>query len=199
MFITDENNELKTTDVTRTKEKLKNPIFSPTKKGQKKPKNTLYQQVINLLYQKVVGKDKYNLKLTGIFFEKGQIIASDSRILAIIKMDYPKENEGKIIDKEGNTINEKYVNYNNVMPDLYYYKKIDKPNFAMNFMQGDLQDQHKWYDFVVNKKMIDTAKKIFEKFKETPTLYLPPEKTIPKPIVLKSKTVYILAMPLANR
>ena len=94
--------------------KPKNPIFSPTKKGQKKPKNTVYQQVINLLNKEVVLKAKFakgGEKLTGIFFEKGQIIASDGSILAVIKMDYPKENEGKIISYQGTTID----NHGNVI------------------------------------------------------------------------------------
>jgi len=185
------------------KEKIKAPLFAPTKKGKKaasKPKNSFNQQVLNLLYQKVVYNAIDRPVLQGILFEKGSVIATDAHILAIIKMDYPKSNEGKVIDKQGNIIEGKFPNYQSVIPNLFVgYRKIDNPNLILNYTQGKYasDDKYMLYNFRVDKKNIDTVKKIFAKFKETPTLYLHKTAT-QQPMVFKSKTVYMLVMPMYN-
>ena len=165
-----------------------------------KVKNSFNQQVLNLLYQKVVYKAIDRPVLQGFLFEKGSVIATDAHILAIISMDYPKENEGKIIDKQGKIIDGNFPNYKKIMPDLSAdYRKIDNPNLTPNYTQWKYasDDKYMLYNFRIDKKRIDTVKKIFAKFKETSTLYLHKTDT-QQPMVFKSKTVYMLVMPMYN-
>jgi hypothetical protein len=56
--------------------------------------------------------------LKGVFHDKGQRVATDTHQIAIIKCDYPKEYEGKIIDKEGKEIEGKFPNYESILPKL---------------------------------------------------------------------------------
>jgi len=185
------------------KEKIKAPLFAPTKKGKKaagKPKNSFNQQVLNLLYQKVVEKNGNRPVFKCIFFEKGKVIASDSHILVIIKMDYPKTYEGKGIDKEGNVYAGKVYNYNhfNNLPNSdYEFKRIF--NYQLNYKQGETpyDDKYMLDGFRVEKKNIDTAKAIFKKFKVEPNLYLHKTDTL-KPIVLKVKDIFMVIMPKYN-
>ena len=53
---------------------------------------------------KFVAKDKQRPAMTGVFHDKGFKVASDTHILVAVKEAYPKENEGKIIDKKKNVI-----------------------------------------------------------------------------------------------
>lgn len=55
---------------------------------------------------KFVAKDKQRPAMTGVFHDKGFKVASDTHILVAVKEAYPKENEGKIIDKKKNVIKE---------------------------------------------------------------------------------------------
>ena len=55
---------------------------------------------------KFVSKDKQRPAMGGVFHDKGFKVASDAHILVAIKDAYPKENEGKIIDKKKNVIKE---------------------------------------------------------------------------------------------
>lgn len=49
---------------------------------------------------KFILKDKMKPALGGVFHDKGFKVASDSHILVALKEAYPKENEGKILDKK---------------------------------------------------------------------------------------------------
>jgi len=112
-------------------------------------------------------------------------------------MDYPKENEGKIIDKNGENIDPPYANYNIVKPNLADYRKVEKPEFTYQYIQGETayNDQYIFYDFSVVKKQFDSVKTLFDKLKETPVLYLPPKDTL-KTLVFQSKSAYVLMMPI---
>lgn len=56
--------------------------------------------------------DVYGRKrLRGVFHTGGYQIASDGRLMCRIKADYPAELEGKIVDKKGQIISEKYEDW----------------------------------------------------------------------------------------
>jgi len=175
------------------KPKAKVTSFVPEKA--KKPKNTFEKTVENLLYQKFVDKGTSHPNVTGIFYNGGTVIATDAHVLAIVKMNYPKANEGKIIDKKGNVIDAKYPNYKAILPDLDKdYRKIDNPKFKEVERRTDLYELNTGF---FSKKYVDAIQQLFAKFKETPTIYLPT--TNPqKPTIFKSKTVYALLMPTAK-
>lgn len=67
--------------------------------------------------------------LNGVFYDKGNIVASDGGVLAMIRQDYPGEREGLVIDKNGCTIDSIYPNYSRVIPDTEGWPsyKIDFP------------------------------------------------------------------------
>ena len=67
------------------------------------------------IYNFINPKD-WHEQLRGVFYDNGNLVASDGRVLAVIKSDYPSEREGLIIDKNGQTINAKYPNYKSAFP-----------------------------------------------------------------------------------
>lgn len=81
-------------------------------------------------FYKYVAKDKSRPIMSGILHDKGQKVASDSRILIAKKEDYPEEYEGKILGKDGNFIEAKFPNYESVFPNL---KKSAYTEHEVNF------------------------------------------------------------------
>lgn len=64
--------------------------------------------------------------IKGVFYEKGFAIATNAYILIRLLWNYPKEHEGKIVDKNGNIIDASYPNYKVILPS--YDKKNDCPD-----------------------------------------------------------------------
>ena len=69
--------------------------------------------------------------LNGVFYDKGNIVASDGHILAVIRQDYPGEREGLIFDKNGCTIDSIYPNYSRVIPETGGW-----PSYAIDFQKA---------------------------------------------------------------
>lgn len=69
--------------------------------------------------------------LNGVFYDKGNIVASDGRILAVVRQGYPGEREGLVIDKNGCTIEGRYPNYLRVIPDAEGW-----PSYAIDFQKA---------------------------------------------------------------
>lgn len=55
--------------------------------------------------------------LTGVHYSKGSIEASDGSVAVRFKSPYPKANEGKIITKDGITVDAKFPNMDLIIPD----------------------------------------------------------------------------------
>lgn len=68
------------------------------------------------------GKRDY---LSGVFHEGGRVIATDARVLAIVRREYPASLEGKLIDKKGNEIEAQFPNYKRVIPDIARMERAD--------------------------------------------------------------------------
>lgn len=66
------------------------------------------------LCHKGIGKEN----ITGIYHDKGYVIATDGHILAKIKNEYPEELEGKIITKSGEEVKMPYPPYERVIHDF---------------------------------------------------------------------------------
>lgn len=65
----------------------------------------------------VLGKKEVNRPaLTGVYYNNGNMVATDSTILVVLTAPYPEEWEGKIITPDGDTVNGKYPNYISVRP-----------------------------------------------------------------------------------
>jgi hypothetical protein len=60
-------------------------------------------------------KGDFERTISGIYHDKGYIVATDGYILAKIKEEYPEELEGKIITKYGDEIEGIYPNYQKVI------------------------------------------------------------------------------------
>ena len=59
-------------------------------------------------------EDVKNQAIKGIYHTNGMIVASDASVLLAIKSDYPAELEGKTTDKQGQVIEHKYPNWENL-------------------------------------------------------------------------------------
>ena len=76
-----------------------------------KRKIDLYKYAANL---KV---DKYRLAtFYGVHHQRGKRIATDNHLLCVIKMDYPKELEGKIVGRGGEIIKGNYPKWRRIVP-----------------------------------------------------------------------------------
>ena len=70
--------------------------------------------------------------LNGVFYDKGNIVASDGKVLAMIRHDYPGEREGLVIDKNGCNIDYcRYPNYLRVIPDTEGW-----PSYKIDFQKA---------------------------------------------------------------
>ena len=69
--------------------------------------------------------------LNGVFYDKGNIVASDGILLAAVRQDYPSEREGLIIDKNGCTIEGRYPNYSRVIPETGGW-----PSYKIDFQKA---------------------------------------------------------------
>ena len=70
--------------------------------------------------------------LNGVFYDKGNIVASDGHILAAVRQDYPGEREGLVIDKNGCNIDYcRYPNYLQVIPET-----DDWPSYKIDFQKA---------------------------------------------------------------
>lgn len=74
-------------------------------------------KILRHLYKLVLPKNGTSPSvLRGVYFDEGKLIASDGRTLIIVKQEYPREYEGKIIDKKGDEIEGYYPLYKRVIP-----------------------------------------------------------------------------------
>ena len=66
---------------------------------------------------KFVDADNPHRQLTGVYYDNGNVVASDGRIISVIKSEYPSEREGQIITSDGQVLEGyKYPNYKGVIP-----------------------------------------------------------------------------------
>lgn len=81
---------------------------------------------------KFTSKDDLRPIMTGVFHDKGNKVASDSHILAVIKEDYDESLEGQVVMKDGSlyktatqSFGSKYPNYQSIYSDNGERIKID--------------------------------------------------------------------------
>ena len=78
---------------------------------------------------KYVGKDVTRERLQGVYYNNGDIVATDSYLLVVLQnQKYNPTYEGKIIGKSGEIFEGKYPNYKGVMPaklDNYILTQLD--------------------------------------------------------------------------
>ena len=78
---------------------------------------------------KYVGKDKARERLQGVYYNNGDIVATDSYLLVVLQnQTYNPMYEGKIMSKTGEIIEGKYPNYQSIMPaklNNYILTKFD--------------------------------------------------------------------------
>ena len=78
---------------------------------------------------KYVGKDKARERLQGVYYNNGDIVATDSYLLVVLQnQTYNPMYEGKIMSKTGEIIEGEYPNYQSIMPaklDNYILTRLD--------------------------------------------------------------------------
>ena len=78
---------------------------------------------------KYVGKDKARELLQGVYYNNGDIVATDSYLLVVLQnQTYNPMYEGKIMSKTGEIIEGEYPNYQSIMPaklDNYILTRLD--------------------------------------------------------------------------
>jgi hypothetical protein len=94
--------------------------------------------------------------LSGIYYDNGNQVATDSHHIIVLKEEYDPELEGKIIDKNGEEVEARFPNYNAVLPKSIegwepheidteqFYSWIDERRAAYKLQNGG---KHvKWSD-----------------------------------------------------
>ena len=92
------------------------------------------------------------LRLTGVYHDRGNMIATNSHVLCAIKRDYPPNLERKIIDKKGEVIGEKYPRWRSAVPKTTKANliKLDLENLRKR-VEGGLETAKKTKQQVVVK------------------------------------------------
>ena len=87
---------------------------SEDKVATKEPKAPKAKRPDPLQFVRPDDEDVKNQAIKGIYHTNGMIVASDASVLLAIKSDYPAELEGKTTDKQGQVIEHKYPNWENL-------------------------------------------------------------------------------------
>ena len=76
------------------------------------------KKLYSALYALTANKVQATLhpSLRGVYFDNGSIVASNAFAIAVAKSEYPPEWEGKILDKAGEGVKEKPLNFKGVLP-----------------------------------------------------------------------------------
>ena len=103
---------------------------------------------------KYVGKDKERERLQGVYYNNGDIVATDSHLLVVLQnQKYNPAYEGKIMSKTGEIIEGKYPNYQSITPaklDNYIltqfdYSRLEEINKSDKAKVMAMQDCEKKY------------------------------------------------------
>ena len=103
---------------------------------------------------KYVGKDKARELLQGVYYNNGDIVATDSYLLVVLQnQTYNPMYEGKIMSKTGEIIEGRYPNYQSIMPaklnnyiltqfDYSRLEEINKSDKAKVMAMQDCEKKH---------------------------------------------------------
>jgi len=80
---------------------------------------------------KCVSTDTKKYFMNGVYYSEGFKVATDGRILAVIKADYSEALEGKIIKADNTEIDGQFPNYKRVIPDDADLVKTDWPGLEL--------------------------------------------------------------------
>lgn len=120
-------------------------------------------------------KDPLRPVMEGIYHDKGFKVASDSKLLMMLKEEYDESLEGKIIDRNGNEVEGRYPRYEKVMPtyhaEEYKTHHIDFDSFYDQLKEirtkvySDCGKKKQWVDeMVVNIGDTYLSADLFDKF-----------------------------------
>ena len=162
---------------------------------------------------KYVGKDKTRKRLQGVYYNNGDIVATDGHLLVVLQnQKYNPTYEGKIIGKSGEIFEGKYPNYKLIKPaklDNYIltqldYNRLEEINKSDKAKVMAMQDfEKKYYTPVV--KIGDAYFKLelvnklvtFMRHIGTNEIYAPQESN--KVLYVKSKDGRAIVCPISSR
>jgi len=82
-------------------------------------------------FRKCASTDETKYWMTGVYHDKGYKVATDGRMLAKIKSDYPEMYEGKIMAFDGDEIKGDFPKYERVIPHDKDLVKVDCPSVEL--------------------------------------------------------------------
>ena len=162
---------------------------------------------------KYVGKDKARERLQGVYYNNGDIVATDGHLLVVLQnQKYNPAYEGKIIGKSGEMFEEKYPNYRGVKPanldnyvltqfDYGRLEEINKIDKAKVMAMQDFEKKH--YTPVVKignayfKLELVNKLATFMKHIGTNEIYAPQESN--KILYVKDRDGWAIVCPISSR
>ena len=114
-------------------------------------------------------KDSPKEILKGVYYSNGTAVSTDGSILAVFNIDYPKAYEGKIINKRGEEIKGKYLNWKKVMPKSFNTQYLLETRDLMTAIRTFNRKDHyievlkdRWVDCRYLKGGLTVAKKLIK-------------------------------------
>lgn len=143
--------------------------------------------------------------LKGILYDSGALVASDTFVIVVVQAEYDPKLEGKIIDRSGEEIQLKPLNYKSVIPAVEtldkcscQYDVIDLLTACLNMPQSpDVDNERILIDFdglLFYPPRVLQILRVFEQLGEHPGIYVGTDR-----ILLKSKSctgVVVKVIPL---
>ena len=146
------------------------------------------KSIKRFLYSKITSKDELNPLFHGLYYNNGEIVATNGYILAILKADYESELEGQIIDRKGNAIEGTFPPYQGLIPfdhlltDIYNYsERIKTLKTALNEIEKDecpflslingMNDLKEAEPLVARIGYLEISFKLFSLIGESPSIY----------------------------
>ena len=162
---------------------------------------------------KYVGKDKTRKRLQGVYYNNGDIVATDGHLLVVLQnQKYNPTYEGKIIGKSGEIFEGKYPNYKLIKPaklDNYIltqldYNRLEEINKSDKAKVMAMQDYEKKHYIPVVKIgdayfKLELVNKLvtFMKHIGTNEIYAPQESN--KILYVKDRDGWAIVCPISSR
>lgn len=147
-----------------------------------------------------VSKDYTKYFMTGVYYENGFRVATDGRMLAVIKGDYPDDYEKTIRDQNGDEINGQFPNYKRVIPDIEDMAEVSRPALCDIEMAYHLPTKGgvKVEKFIFAPKVWKAIYNFIDLWRNDIEVYIAKDKPGEKAVVFKAGDNLLVAMQCSS-
>lgn len=147
-----------------------------------------------------VSKDQSKYFMSGVYHEDGFKVATDGRMLAVIRSAYPDDYEKTIRDKNGDEIRGQFPNYERVIPEIRDMVKVSRPALCDIEMAYHLPTKGgvKVEKFIFIPKIWKAIYNFIDLWKNDIEVYIAKDRPGERAVMFKAGDNLFVAMPCLN-